>query len=102
MTTANIVPVSELGAVHFIGIGGAGMPGIARIVVMKGGTVTGSDAKEPSLVAVLRSLGATGTIGHSGDNHGEADALVISLAIRRDKPDVVEPQRRGLSTLQRC
>src|SRR5699024_9604494 len=81
MTTANIVPVSELGAAHFIGIGGSGMSGIARIMVMNGVTVSGSDAKESSVVEVLRTLGATVTIGHSADNLGEADTLVISSAI---------------------
>src|SRR5699024_10829419 len=101
MTTANIVPVSELGAVHFIGIGGSGMSGMARIMVVNGVTVSGSDAKESSVVEVLRTLGATVTIGHSGDNLGGADTLVISSAIRRDNPELVEAQRRGLRILPR-
>ena len=101
MSPANIVPVSELGAVHFIGIGGSGMSGIARIMVMNGVKVSGSDAKESSAVEMLRTLGAAVTIGHSPDNLGEADTLVISSAIRRDNPELVEAQRRGLRILHR-
>ncbi|UVI34637.1 UDP-N-acetylmuramate--L-alanine ligase [Brevibacterium spongiae] len=101
MTQAHIVPVGELGAVHFIGIGGSGMSGIARIMVMNGVTVSGSDAKDSSVVEVLRTLGATVTIGHSADNLGEADTLVISSAIRKDNPELVEAQRRGLRILHR-
>ncbi len=106
MTSANtspasIVPVGELGAVHFIGIGGSGMSGIARIMVMNGVDVSGSDAKESNVVDVLRTLGATVTIGHSAENLGAADTLVISSAIRKDNPELVEAQRRGLRILHR-
>ncbi|TGD09897.1 UDP-N-acetylmuramate--L-alanine ligase [Brevibacterium sp. S111] len=101
MSQANIVPVTELGAVHFIGIGGSGMSGIARIMVMNGVDVSGSDAKESNVVDVLRTLGATVTIGHSADNLGDADTLVISSAIRKDNPELVEAQRRGLRILHR-
>jgi UDP-N-acetylmuramate--alanine ligase len=101
MSAANIVPVNELGAVHFIGIGGSGMSGIARIMVMNGVKVSGSDAKESSVVDVLRTLGATVTIGHSPDNLGDADTLVISSAIRKDNPELVEAERRGLRILHR-
>ena len=101
MSQANIVPVTELGAVHFIGIGGSGMSGIARIMVMNGVDVSGSDAKESNVVDVLRTLGATVTIGHSADNLGDADTLVISSAIRKDNPELLEAQRRGLRILHR-
>lgn len=101
MSTADIVPVAELGAVHFIGIGGSGMSGIARIMTMNGVTVSGSDAKESSVVEVLRALGATVTIGHCADNLGEAETLVISSAIREDNPELVEARRRGLRILHR-
>ena len=103
MSQANIVPVTELGAVHFIGIGGSGMSGFARIMVMKIGVdVSGSDVKESNVVdCFLRKLGATVTIGHSADNLGDADTLVISSAIRKDNPELVEAQRRGLRILHR-
>ncbi|MGO1348788.1 MAG: Mur ligase domain-containing protein, partial [Brevibacterium aurantiacum] len=76
MSTPEIVPATELGAVHFIGIGGSGMSGIARIMVMNGVAVSGSDAKGSAVVDVLRTLGARVEIGHSADNLGEADTLV--------------------------
>lgn len=101
MSTAEIVPATELGAVHFIGIGGSGMSGIARIMVMNGVTVSGSDAKESAVVDVLRTLGARVEIGHSADNLGEADSLVISSAIRKDNPELVEAERKGLRILHR-
>ncbi|GAA1842174.1 UDP-N-acetylmuramate--L-alanine ligase [Brevibacterium marinum] len=101
MSTAEIVPATELGAVHFIGIGGSGMSGIARIMVMNDVTVSGSDAKESAVVEVLRTLGARVEIGHTADNLGEADTLVISSAIRRDNPELVEAERRGLRILHR-
>ncbi|WP_309133014.1 UDP-N-acetylmuramate--L-alanine ligase [Brevibacterium sp.] len=101
MTATEIVPAAELGAVHFIGIGGAGMSGIARIMVMNGVPVSGSDAKDSAVVDVLRTLGATVHIGHSADNLGAADTLVISSAIRKDNPELAEAQRRGLRILHR-
>ncbi|MDN6529178.1 MAG: Mur ligase domain-containing protein, partial [Brevibacterium sp.] len=101
MSTAEIVPATELGAVHFIGIGGSGMSGIARIMVMNGVTVSGSDAKESAVVEVLRTLGARVEIGHSADNLGEADTLVISSAIRKDNPELVEAEAKGLRILHR-
>ncbi|MCF2587863.1 UDP-N-acetylmuramate--L-alanine ligase [Brevibacterium sp. UCMA 11752] len=101
MSTAEIVPATELGAVHFIGIGGSGMSGIARIMVMNGVTVSGSDAKESAVVDVLRTLGARVEIGHSADNLGEADTLVISSAIRKDNPELVAAEGRGLRILHR-
>lgn len=101
MSTAEIVPATELGAVHFIGIGGSGMSGIARIMVMNGVTVSGSDAKESAVVDVLRTLGARVEIGHSADNLGDADTLVISSAIRKDNPELVEAERKGLRILHR-
>ncbi|RBP64032.1 UDP-N-acetylmuramate--L-alanine ligase [Brevibacterium sanguinis] len=101
MTDTTIVPAIELGAVHFIGIGGAGMSGIARIMVMNGIRVSGSDAKDSAVVEVLRTLGATVHIGHAADNLGDADTLVVSSAIRKDNPELVEAQRRGLRILHR-
>lgn len=96
-----ILPSTELGAVHFIGIGGSGMSGIARIMVMSGIPVSGSDAKESAVVEVLRTLGATVHIGHAPTNLGDADTLVVSSAIRADNPELVEARRRGLRILHR-
>ncbi|MCT1551501.1 UDP-N-acetylmuramate--L-alanine ligase [Brevibacterium casei] len=101
MSTAEIVPVTELGAVHFIGIGGSGMSGIARIMAMNGVSVSGSDAKESAVVDILRALGARVEIGHSADHLGEADTLVVSSAIREDNPELVAARARGLRILHR-
>lgn len=101
MTDTQIVPADELGVVHFIGIGGSGMSGIARIMLMNGVTVTGSDAKESAVVEVLRTLGATVYIGHSADHLGAADTLVISSAIREDNPELLAAREAGIRILHR-
>ena len=67
------VPVSELGRVHFIGIGGAGMSGIARIMLARGVAVSGSDAADSAQLAELAALGAGVHVGHAAANVGDAD-----------------------------
>jgi UDP-N-acetylmuramate--alanine ligase len=95
-------PAEELGRVHFIGIGGAGMSGIARIMLARGLPVSGSDAKESVTLTALRALGARVHVGHSADHIGTADTVVISTAIRRANPELVEAQRRGLRVIHRA
>jgi len=99
---ARTVPAEELGAVHFIGIGGAGMSGIARILLARGLAVSGSDAKDSRTIAGLRALGATVWIGHAAANVGEVDTVVVSSAIRETNPELVEARRRGLRVLPRA
>ena len=74
---------------HFIGIGGAGMSGIAKILAQRGAKVAGSDAKESATAEALRALGATVHIGHAAE-HLAADAtcVVVSSAIRADNPEL--------------
>jgi UDP-N-acetylmuramate--alanine ligase len=96
-----LLAADELGTVHFIGIGGAGLSGIARIMLARGISVTGSDAKESRQLEVLRALGATCFVGHAADNLGAADTVVISTAVRETNPEVVEATRRGLRLLPR-
>ena len=96
-----LLPADQLGAVHFIGIGGAGLSGIARIMLARGISVTGSDAKESRTLDALRALGATCHIGHRVENLGTADTVVISTAVRDTNPEVVEATRRGLRLLPR-
>ncbi len=96
-----LLPAEELGAVHFIGIGGAGLSGIARIMLARGITVSGSDAKESTTLEALRVLGARVHVGHAADQLGEADTVVASTAVREDNPEVVEARRRGLRLLPR-
>ena len=70
----------DLGALHFVGIGGSGMSGIARLFLEAGYTVTGSDARESSNVLALRDLGATIAIGHDAANVGESSARCEAIA----------------------
>jgi UDP-N-acetylmuramate--alanine ligase len=96
-----VLPATELGRVHFVGIGGAGLSGIARIMLARGVAVSGSDARESALLDSLRSLGATCFVGHdAGHVHG-ADTVVVSTAVREDNPEVVEAVRLGLRLLPR-
>lgn len=92
----------ELGHVYFIGIGGAHMSGIARILLTRGSTVSGSDARESAVLAGLRSLGATIHIGHDAANVAGVDTVVYSTAIRPDNPELVEAHRLGLRVLRRA
>jgi UDP-N-acetylmuramate--alanine ligase len=91
-----------LGRVHFVGIGGAGMSGIARILLARGVPVSGSDAKESRTVVALRALGATVHVGHKPANLGAAQTVVASTAIRDTNPELVEARRRGLPILPRA
>jgi UDP-N-acetylmuramate--alanine ligase len=97
-----VLPADELGRVHFVGIGGAGMSGIARIMLARGMTVSGSDAKDSGVLTGLRALGAVVYVGHHGSHLGEADTVVVSTAIRESNPEVVEARRRQLRVLPRA
>ena len=96
------VPAEQLGHVHFIGIGGAGMSGIARIMLARGLPVSGSDAKDSVTLTALRALGATVYAGHAADHVDGADTVVISTAIRTNNPELVEAERRGLRVIHRA
>lgn len=96
-----LLPADRLGAVHFIGIGGAGLSGIARIMLARGMRVSGSDAKESRTLDALRALGATCHVGHDAGHLGDADTVVVSTAVREDNPEVVAAQQRGLRLVPR-
>jgi UDP-N-acetylmuramate--alanine ligase len=102
VTPVDAVPVSELGRVHFVGIGGAGMSGIARIMLADGIAVSGSDSAASPQLDGLAALGAAVSVGHSAASLGDADTLVVSSAIRPDNPELVEARRRGLRVLHRA
>jgi UDP-N-acetylmuramate--alanine ligase len=97
-----VLAAEELGRVHFVGIGGAGMSGIARILLARGVTVSGSDMKDSAALASLRALGATVHVGHDAAHVADADTVVVSTAIRESNPEVVEARRRGLRILPRA
>ncbi|RNL86446.1 UDP-N-acetylmuramate--L-alanine ligase [Halostreptopolyspora alba] len=92
----------ELGQVHFIGMGGAGMSGVARVLLQRGVAVSGTDAKDSELLRHLEELGATVHVGHAAEYVGEADTVVVSSAVRDDNPELIEARRRGLRVLPRA
>src|SRR5438067_908162 len=96
------VPLADLGRVHFTGIGGAGMSGIARIMLARGVKVSGSDAVASDLLTALAGLGADVHVGHAAENIDGADTLVVSTAIRGDNPELAQARRRGLRILHRA
>ncbi|MGX1366709.1 UDP-N-acetylmuramate--alanine ligase [Streptomyces canus] len=87
---------------HFIGIGGAGMSGIAKILAQRGAKVAGSDAKESATAEALRALGVTVHIGHAAE-HLAADAtcVVVSSAIRADNPELARAAELGIPVVHR-
>ena len=94
------LPLS-IGRIHFTGIGGIGMSGIAEILHAMGYEVQGSDVAENANVDRLRKKGIQVMVGQSAENIGEASILVISTAIRDDNPEVVEARRRFLPVVHR-
>ncbi len=105
ITPTEPVPAIGLGRVHFTGIGGAGMSGIARIMLARGISVSGSDAMPSAMLDDLHALGAQVHVGHAGanlDDLGPGDTLVLSSAIRADNPELAEATRRGLRVMHRA
>src|SRR5580704_15755774 len=96
------VALGELGRVHFIGIGGAGMSGIARIMLARGTAVSGSDSASSAALDGLAALGARVHTGHAAGQLGDADTVVVSSAIRESNPELAEARRRGLRVLHRA
>src|SRR3954468_10440248 len=96
------VSADALGAVHFIGIGGGRVFGIARVMLARGQRVAGSDAKDSRTLAALRALGATVHVGHTPDHLGEADTVVVSTVIRDRNPELVTARERGLTVIPRA
>ncbi len=102
VTPAEPVPLEDLGRVHFTGIGGAGMSGIARIMLSRGVPVSGTDAAPSSLLSELAALGAQVHVGHDAAHLDGADTLVVSTAIRPDNPELAAARARGLRVLHRA
>ncbi|MFF8773175.1 UDP-N-acetylmuramate--L-alanine ligase [Kitasatospora sp. NPDC015120] len=89
-------------APHFIGIGGAGMSGLAKILAVRGASVSGSDAKESETVRALRALGASVHIGHAAEHVPDgASSIVVSSAIRSDNPELAAARERGIPVVHR-
>lgn len=95
----------SLGRVHLVGIGGAGLSGIARVLIARGTPVSGSDGAASATLAALSELGATVHVGHDSRHldHLEAgDTVVVSAAVKPDNPEYAEATRRGLTVLSRA
>jgi UDP-N-acetylmuramate--alanine ligase len=88
--------------VHLVGMGGAGMSGLGRILLQRGHAVSGSDLRENRSLDALRMLGAEVHIGHRADNLGDAEVVVVSSAVPRDNPEVVAAAERDLLLLRRA
>jgi UDP-N-acetylmuramate--alanine ligase len=96
-----LLPASELGRVHFVGIGGAGLSAIARIMLARGIEVSGSDGNDSPTLDALRELGARVHVGHAAEQVHDVDTLVVSTAIREDNPEYVAAVAQGLRILPR-
>ncbi len=92
----------DIGTVHFVGIGGIGMSGIAEVMHNLGYAVQGSDLSDNANVKRLRSLGITVMIGQTADNVTGAQVIVVSSAIKADNPEVMEAKRRSLPVVRRA
>jgi len=96
------IPAADaLGHVHLIGIGGAGMSGIARILLARGLAVSGSDAKDSRALAVLRAVGADVHVGHEAAHLDGASTVVVSSAVRETNPELARARAEGLLVLHR-
>src|SRR5471030_2613859 len=92
----------EIGPIHFVGIGGIGMSGIAEVLMNLGYTVQGSDASDNANVKRLRDKGAKVSIGHKAENLDGAEVLVVSSAIKRDNPELVAARDKRLPVVRRA
>ena len=93
---------TELGAIHFVGIGGIGMSGIAEVLHNLGYRVQGSDASDSANVKRLSEKGITVFVGHDAKNLGEAEVVVVSTAIRRDNPELMAARERRIPVVRRA
>ncbi|MBI4228687.1 MAG: UDP-N-acetylmuramate--L-alanine ligase [Deltaproteobacteria bacterium] len=88
--------------IHFVGIGGIGMSGIAEVLLNLGYGVTGSDIKSTETVERLKRLGSHFTLGHRIENVSAADVVVISSAIKEDNPEVIAAKSRNIPVIRRA
>jgi UDP-N-acetylmuramate--alanine ligase len=101
ITPIELPKLDELGAVHFIAIGGSGMNGIASMMLAQGIAVSGSDRQDSKYLRALEAQGARVYVGHRAEQLGNAATVVASSAIRENNPELAEARRRGLRVLHR-
>src|SRR2546428_1225798 len=93
---------SDIGPIHFVGIGGIGMSGIAEVLIILGYAVQGSDASDSAIVKRLRDKGAKVSVGHSAAALGDAEVVVVSTAIKRDNPELIGARAKRLPVVRRA
>src|SRR6187401_2136012 len=93
---------SDIGPIHFVGIGGIGMSGIAEVLINLGCTVRDSDASDSANVKRLRDKGAKISVGHSAAALGDAEVVVVSTAIKRDNPELTAARAKRLPVVRRA
>ncbi|MES2905850.1 MAG: UDP-N-acetylmuramate--L-alanine ligase [Pseudomonadota bacterium] len=92
----------NVGPLHFIGIGGIGMSGIAEVLINLGYHVQGSDMSENTNVKRLREKGAKISIGHKAENLGKAEVVIVSSAVKRDNPELMAAREAHLPVVRRA
>jgi UDP-N-acetylmuramate--alanine ligase len=104
MSTKTDYSLSDLAKlkIHFIGVGGAGMSGIARIMLAKGFSISGSDKSDSAMLTSLKALGAEIFIGHASENLGDAQMVIISSAINESNAELVAAKAKGLPVIARA
>jgi UDP-N-acetylmuramate--alanine ligase len=102
MAEATTTRIHDLGRVHIIGIGGAGMSAIARILLGRGVPVSGSDARESRRVTALRALGARVDVGHDASHVNEVDTVIASTAVKADNVEVTAALARKIPVMSRA
>ena len=93
---------SKIRRIHMAGIGGAGMSGIAEVLLNQGYEVSGSDMSDSAVVRHLRDLGAHVAVGHAAENVGDVQVLVKSTAISDENPELIEARRRNIAIIPRA
>jgi UDP-N-acetylmuramate--alanine ligase len=92
----------KIRSIHFVGVGGVGMSGIAEVLRAHGFEVSGSDIAEGETTRRLREHGITVSLGHAAEHVQRADVVVFSSAVTRDNPELVEARRRGVPVIPRA
>src|SRR5699024_3865987 len=99
--TSEVPGLDTMGRVHFIAIGGSGMSAVARVMLARGVTVSGSDAKDSAVLASLRELGARVFVGHDPAHVADVDTVVISSAIPESNVELAAAREAGCLVLHR-
>ena len=99
---AQVPEMRRVKRIHFVGIGGAGMGGIAEVLLNEGYQISGSDIGENQVVKRLKGLGASIVIGHQAENVDQASVIVVSTAINQDNPELVAAKQQRIPVVRRA